>query len=408
MLCEQIRNLFNDYLDGDLRPAKKRTVDSHLSQCSQCREEFEKMKHVDACLRREVKFMFEEIPVPEGLLERITDRVDRAGYRTSFFQRLQPFGRYTGIAAALLVFAAAYGLFHQQFGGMPFANLAADRPSRAMVENAGPSGTIGGLSEGAATSLEDSAGPTASAGGEEAEIQDRDVILADSNLTNKPKDTRVGGTANTAAGAPEPIEQTEYSTLMKTGQGAGAAVDTTGALKQASPPGAGIMSGTEVTAEPVAGQGPGSNRETVPQISTRGTQPADQELISELIAVPDSGAQLDYADGSAGSDGVPLWPDYLPAGVKLIKVDRWGAAVRLNYSDGQSDFFIEESPAWENQAAAPGLTVGKALRINNQDALLQNPAPGGGISLTWEQDQHVITINGNLPEPELIKIAESF
>ncbi|OPX86347.1 MAG: hypothetical protein A4E53_03258 [Pelotomaculum sp. PtaB.Bin104] len=388
MLCEYIRGWFNDYLDGDLKLKRKNLVDEHLAGCSQCRQEFDKMQHVDDRLRQEIKFMFAEIPVPEGLCERIEDRVGRAGYRAPFFERLRPFGRYAGVAAALLVFVAAYGLFQQHFSGIPIQNMMIDQPSRVMVENAG-TGIAGGLPEGAASP------PAANSGG-------IDSTLEDSARTAETSDTSAKVALNHVAGVLEQLAAPTDSAPGGTALGASAADGDTGVSDRALLPKAGDAPNTDKTAAPNTGQSTGSGGAMASQISSKATQPAGGETLMRTATVPNS----ETYDLAGGSDGTSLSPGYLPEGANLTNIESWGVAVRLNYTAGESNFYIEARPAQDSYASALS-SAGQVIRLKNHDGLLHNPSPSGGVTLTWEQGGQVITVHGNLPEPELIKIAES-
>lgn len=386
MLCESIRNWFNDYLDGDLKQQRKRMVDKHLARCSRCREEFDKLQHADDRLRQEIKFIFGEIPVPEGLSQRISERVDRTAYRAPFFQRLRPLGRYAGIAAALIVFVAAYGLYQQYFSVLPIKDPVTDQPSRVIVENANPAGNYDGLPEGAMTPSTESAGqPT------EDMAQQKDLMLADSAQPANQASPSMAGAQNSAASALQRgTEQSAGGSTVDLDRVLPTDDGRSGSTKKVTTGGGNSSGSSSILAAPLSAKASQSSRETLP---------------TSNAYAPDSKEQQDLA--ATGSTGATLLPRYLPAGAKLVKTDNLGGTTRLNYTAGQGNFYIEESPAPGNQVSAYGAANIKSIRINNQSGLLQNPSPSGGISLTWEQDGLNIKVHGNLPEPELLKIAES-
>lgn len=43
--CRYIRSKFTGYVDGDLYPAERRMVDSHVAECSACRAELAETRH---------------------------------------------------------------------------------------------------------------------------------------------------------------------------------------------------------------------------------------------------------------------------------------------------------------------------------------------------------------------------
>ncbi|MDD4169270.1 MAG: DUF4367 domain-containing protein [Desulfotomaculaceae bacterium] len=375
MLCDNIRDWFNDYLDGDLTLKKKQIVDDHLSQCSKCHQEFEMLKHIDARLRQEIRFMFEDIPVPGSLPQKIEDRLD-LNVKASFFRLLQSYRRYTGIAAALIVFATAYGIFQQYFSSTPIPNFISGNSPQVIVENINPTGSSDAL-PGDSTSLsrDESSGQS---------IQNKnhkeDMLFHDSNLPAKPEDT----------------------------SGVDATYSSTGALDRSLPQETDALPGTGKADGPNVGGGTsGDTRAIASKISSEATPPAGGEtMMADKAATGlNNEGRLNLAATPSGCD--PLLPGYLPEGAKLIKADRQEDTVRLYYTAGQMNFFIEESPAQGNKTSTNGLTNGKKVKINELDGFLLNKTPSGEIGLSWQSDHLLLTIQGNLSENELIKIAES-
>ena len=45
MNCEQVRNLLDEYLDGELAAAQRASVDEHLAGCAPCRAELEILRN---------------------------------------------------------------------------------------------------------------------------------------------------------------------------------------------------------------------------------------------------------------------------------------------------------------------------------------------------------------------------
>ncbi|MHB1042863.1 MAG: anti-sigma factor family protein, partial [Eubacteriales bacterium] len=116
MLCERSDKIINDYLDGDLAPAKMSQFELHLAECGACRREFEKLKTADDFLRRGVRQLVEEIPVPDSLLEGLEKRLAREKKGLIKLRRIPLVTRYAGIAAAFLILVAAAALLRANFG----------------------------------------------------------------------------------------------------------------------------------------------------------------------------------------------------------------------------------------------------------------------------------------------------
>ena len=42
--CEKIRELISPYIDGEVTSEERELVDSHISECAECKTEYDKMK----------------------------------------------------------------------------------------------------------------------------------------------------------------------------------------------------------------------------------------------------------------------------------------------------------------------------------------------------------------------------
>ena len=106
MDCEEIRNLANAYLDGELPPASRAEFDMHLAGCAHCREEIEASRAFISRLKAGVSY-FE---APPRLTTRMAQRLASVGGVVRFspeprgkasggLWRLRPPSRGSGILA---------------------------------------------------------------------------------------------------------------------------------------------------------------------------------------------------------------------------------------------------------------------------------------------------------------------
>ncbi|OPZ74708.1 MAG: hypothetical protein BWY80_00475 [Firmicutes bacterium ADurb.Bin456] len=110
-----------------------------------------------------------------------------------------------------------------------------------------------------------------------------------------------------------------------------------------------------------------------------------------------------------------LKPDYLPPGAELQDVTQVSGTIYQNYRVGQLSMQISQSPA-----GIPGVRTGPASRktgeveINGVRGTLTEKEPGTGngtsnreITITWQQDGLLLSVGGELPREELVKVASS-
>ncbi|MDF9407948.1 DUF4367 domain-containing protein [Pelotomaculum isophthalicicum JI] len=349
MLCESVKVWFNDYLDGDLNSKKKEAVDIHLERCDHCRQEFNKLKQADDLLRLEVRRMFQEIPLPEGLQSKIDDKIKMRGSRIPFYERLQR--GCTGIAAALLIFAAAYGMFHQQLGGHLFTNLKDGESLPEVTDQV----NLPEVNDPAQINQFD---------------KDGDVRTV---ITGKPVEQSGQGAQNQPENARQPAMIAELP---------------------ARPPAGGAD--TYAGANPVASQ----KLESTVKKANGAENAADS-----AAAMTGAGKRVDNADSK--NDLVPLTPSYLPKGTVLESLSRSENVVSINYTTGNLKFGIEERPATEANILKDKQLKGKEVKINGRSGTLLESVPAGQATIIFKQDSLLITIEGTLPVEEILKIAES-
>ncbi|MCL6448100.1 MAG: zf-HC2 domain-containing protein [Armatimonadetes bacterium] len=73
MNCQQARQLFSPWLDGELTDEERRAFGEHLAACMVCAAELEKLEAVTAAMRK----MRVPVAPPEGFAARVTERLRR-------------------------------------------------------------------------------------------------------------------------------------------------------------------------------------------------------------------------------------------------------------------------------------------------------------------------------------------
>lgn len=70
MKCDEVKQYFIDYLDGNLNAEEKLNIDNHLESCSECREELMDLEK----LFNEINESKEDVNVPENFMNNVKDR----------------------------------------------------------------------------------------------------------------------------------------------------------------------------------------------------------------------------------------------------------------------------------------------------------------------------------------------
>jgi hypothetical protein len=71
MKCRALRALFSAYIDGDLDPARARTVAAHFEECSACREQLQSLRMALDALAD-----LPRVAAPEPIAERVRERLE--------------------------------------------------------------------------------------------------------------------------------------------------------------------------------------------------------------------------------------------------------------------------------------------------------------------------------------------
>ncbi|HYF83986.1 MAG TPA: DUF4349 domain-containing protein [Clostridia bacterium] len=107
MKCETIRNMISSYIDKDLNDIEKTELEKHLTECEQCREEYERMLDIIAICGN-----FEEIELPQSFRTELHQRLVEEKKKKNFFGsilRNKNMKMATGLVAAALVIAIGIG-----------------------------------------------------------------------------------------------------------------------------------------------------------------------------------------------------------------------------------------------------------------------------------------------------------
>lgn len=115
MNCQTVRERLGSYVDGELRPDVRVSVEAHLDECAACRAEVEAIRGLEARLATPVD---EELPA--GLWASVARRLDQAGWASRGRQPVVPTGRLALAASvALLIGASIFATVLVGPGPMP-------------------------------------------------------------------------------------------------------------------------------------------------------------------------------------------------------------------------------------------------------------------------------------------------
>jgi hypothetical protein len=107
MKCETIRNMISSYIDKDLNDIEKTELEKHLTECEQCREEYESMLDIVAVCGN-----LEEIELPQNFRTELHQKLVEEKKKKNFFGSIlgnRNMKMATGLVAAALVIAIGIG-----------------------------------------------------------------------------------------------------------------------------------------------------------------------------------------------------------------------------------------------------------------------------------------------------------
>ncbi|MHB1394850.1 MAG: DUF4349 domain-containing protein [Clostridia bacterium] len=124
MKCETIRNMISSYIDKDLNDIEKTELEKHLTECEQCREEYESMLDIIAVCGN-----LEEIELPQSFRTELHQRLVEEKKKKNFFGSIlgnKNMKMATGLVAAALVIAIGIGSSSLLFNNNMKMSQAAD------------------------------------------------------------------------------------------------------------------------------------------------------------------------------------------------------------------------------------------------------------------------------------------
>ncbi|MGE5632630.1 MAG: DUF4349 domain-containing protein, partial [Caulobacteraceae bacterium] len=112
MKCEAIRNMISSYIDKDLNDIEKSEFEKHLSQCQECREEYESVYEIVA-----ICGSLEEAELPESFRTELHHRlVETKKSGLGRFMGTRSMKVATGLVAAVLVVVVGIGSLSSLIG----------------------------------------------------------------------------------------------------------------------------------------------------------------------------------------------------------------------------------------------------------------------------------------------------
>ena len=115
MNCQTVRERLDSYVDGELRPDARASVEAHLDACATCRAEAEAIRGLSARLAAPV-----DAELPAGLWASVARRLDQAGWTSRGRRPVALTGRLALAASvALLIGASIFATVLVGPGAMP-------------------------------------------------------------------------------------------------------------------------------------------------------------------------------------------------------------------------------------------------------------------------------------------------
>lgn len=380
MRCEKIKHKLNDLLDRTLPTGEEQEVLAHLADCPACRGEFQLVKNADELLRETVLEMVAEIEVPANLSQRIGQALAGEKNRKPGTAKLFGLFQAPAFAAAMLVLVAATGLFgyYKLFAPSPEspALVLSVPQSHSSTESTGNTNT--------------DPAPLSDTGQEQSTV--KDVLTTDAPY--KAASPLVTERAPESGGAT--ITMQDADTL-----------DAESLARQNAPPGRGggdSFNAQENGAADLA-QAAGTEDEMIPMSGGQSSGAAKLSISSRAAL-----RQGTLQEAAREVGFTPTVPGYLPPETEITKIT-WGpGTVYQEYQSDRNSFMLTQS-----RVAGVGVTGDKSsqlIDLNGAKANLQETSPGGDPSwvyttVSWQRDEWVFTVEGELPRAEILKIALS-
>lgn len=107
MKCETVRNMMSSYIDKDLNDIEKAELEKHLTECEECREEYESLLDIIAICGN-----LEEVELPQNFRTELHQKLVEEKKKKNFFGGILGSKRMkmaTGLVAAVLVIVIGIG-----------------------------------------------------------------------------------------------------------------------------------------------------------------------------------------------------------------------------------------------------------------------------------------------------------
>ncbi|NLC06876.1 MAG: hypothetical protein GX755_02750 [Syntrophomonadaceae bacterium] len=122
MRCQEIREQFSPWLDGQLNPPEAELLEAHLAECAECRDELVQWQQISNALKS-LGQETEHLQAPAGFEARVMQQVSRAAQRRRWLNHTLRKLVATAAAFALLAYGSLE-LAPRVFNGDPISKIA--------------------------------------------------------------------------------------------------------------------------------------------------------------------------------------------------------------------------------------------------------------------------------------------
>lgn len=137
MRCQEIRELFSPWLDGQLNPPEAELLEAHLAECAECRDELVQWQQISNALKS-IGQETEHLQAPASFEAQVMQQVSRAAQRRHWLNNTLRKLVATAAAFALLAYGSLE-LAPRVFNGDPISKIADQgTPGQPPEGNTGP------------------------------------------------------------------------------------------------------------------------------------------------------------------------------------------------------------------------------------------------------------------------------
>jgi len=145
MDCNKFREYIGSYVDNDITPDLKVSMDSHAKSCPSCKKELDNMHYIVDCMNS-----MSAIPVPDDFLSKLNKRIDSEGLilgakTVPSYKKIFNYKTYSAVAACVLLFV----MFKADIPGMmsQMNSDGTEQQIRSVITDTDNSARIGGAEE---------------------------------------------------------------------------------------------------------------------------------------------------------------------------------------------------------------------------------------------------------------------